>query len=79
LLSPVNEQPSEWAERLGRKVSIRYLFHDDAHPFSEAIGVVMSVSRDEQTEEIVEIMNRRGEVVSVRASDIVAVKEFPTG
>ena len=63
---------ADWTERLGRKVSLRYRLHDDTHPFSEAIGVVMSVTPDR-----IEIMGKRGEVASIALDDIVASKLFP--
>ena len=59
-------------------MSLRYLLHDDEHPFSEAIGVVMAV-RDEgaDDEASIEVMTRRGERIELRKSDIVAAKVFP--
>jgi ribosome maturation factor RimP len=64
----------EFKQNLGRKVSIRYCLHDDpAHPFSEAIGMIQSVSADD----VIEIVNRRGEVASVPIDDIEAAKLFP--
>ena len=62
---------------LGRKVSIRYRLNEGDHPFSEAIGVVQSV-REGEDGQLVEILNRRGEVASVAARDVVAAKLFPT-
>ena len=65
-----------WRELLGRKVSLRYALHDDPdHPFSEAIGVVMSV-RGDAADELVTIVNRRGETVEIAASDVLAHKVF---
>ena len=65
-------------ENLGRKVSIRYRLHDDpAHSFSEAIGMIQSVTSDPQGVESVAIVNRRGEVSTVPVNDIVAGKFFP--
>ena len=64
----------KWEELLGRKVSVRYRLHDDpAHPFSEAIGVVMSVEDD-----IVSIVNKRGETRSFPIADVLASKVFPS-
>ena len=58
---------------MGRKVSLRYRLHDDPeHPFSEAIGVVMSVGEDD-----LQIVGKRGEVVSIPIGDIEASKLFP--
>ncbi len=63
----------DWNGRLGRKVSLRYRLHDDpAHPFSEAIGVVMAVDDDN-----IRIMTKRGETVSIPISDIEASNLFP--
>jgi hypothetical protein len=51
--------------------------HDDpAHPFSEAIGVVQAV-RDEAGVQQVEVLNRKGEVVIVAVTDVLAAKLFP--
>ena len=62
---------------LGRKVSIRYKLHGDpAHPFSEAIGVVQAV-RHGDAPPSVELLSRRGEVVTVAISDVLAAKVFP--
>ena len=48
-----------WTDRLGRKVSVRYRLHGDPeHPFSEAVGVVASVTADGDTE-IVTLIDRR--------------------
>jgi ribosomal protein S12 methylthiotransferase accessory factor YcaO len=67
----------DWHSHLGRKVSIRYRLHDDpAHPFSEAIGVVQAV-RDEAGVQQVEVLNRKGEVVIVPVTDVLAAKLFP--
>ena len=67
----------EWKTLLGRKVSIRYRLHGDPeHPFSEAIGVVMSVADSDQGEQI-KILTRRGDEVVVGAEDVLAQKTFP--
>jgi hypothetical protein len=67
-----------WRELLGRKVSLRYKLHDDPdHPFSEAIGVVMSV-RGGPGDEVVTIVSRRGETVELLATDVLARKVFDT-
>ncbi len=70
-----NTPPADWKAYLGRKVSIRYLLHDADHPFSEAIGVVQSV-RDVDGGQQVEILNKRGEVASFAARDVLAAKLF---
>ena len=64
---------AEFKQNLGRKVSLRYRLHGDPdHPFSEAIGMIQSVEAD-----VVEIVNRRGEVSSIAIGDILAAKLFP--
>jgi hypothetical protein len=66
-----------WRERLGRKVSVRYRLHGDPeHPFSEAIGVVASVTSVDGTDTIT-IVNRRGVTTEIRAPDLLAAKVFP--
>jgi hypothetical protein len=65
-----------WPTLLGQKVSIRYRLHDDPrHPFSEAIGVVMSVEGSESTERVT-IMTRKGTEVVIAAEDVLARKTF---
>ena len=65
----------DWLQLLGRKVSVRFRLHDDpAHPFSEAIGVVMSVE-----DGVVTLVNKRGESRSFAIEDVLASKVFPTG
>jgi len=69
---------SELRKNLGRKVSIRFRLHTDpAHPFSEAVGMIQSVTSDAEGIDSVTIVNRRGEVSSVPVNDIVAGKFFP--
>ena len=66
-----------WSALLGRQVSIRYRLHDDPeHPFSEAIGVVMSVQGSERDERVT-LMTRKGDEVVVAADDVLARKTFP--
>jgi hypothetical protein len=56
---------------LGRKVSIRYRTKGDpAHPFSEAIGLVQSVSDTD----VVTIVGRRGKVIEVPIGAFIAGK-----
>ncbi len=63
-----------WRALLGRKISIRYrLSETDSHPFSEAVGVVLEVSDDD----VVKIMKRDGQTVTVPAADVLAGKVFP--
>jgi hypothetical protein len=67
----------QWRHHLGRKVSVRYrLYSDPEHPFSEAVGVVASVSRVAGTDTIT-IVNRRGEATHIPAPDLLAAKIFP--
>lgn len=68
---------AEWRGLLGRKVSLRYRLHDDADPFSEAIGVVMGV-RPGPGVGSVTILNKRGEQVIVPIEDVLAGKVFPS-
>ncbi|MGH2807289.1 MAG: hypothetical protein ACRDKT_08435 [Actinomycetota bacterium] len=64
---------TEWDRLLGRKVSVRFRLHDDpAHPFSEAIGVVMSVE-----EGVVTLVNKRGEERKFPVADVLTAKVFP--
>ena len=67
----------DWKRRLGRKVSVRFRIHGDPeHPFSEAIGVVSSVSHADGME-IVTIVDRRGGSTEIPAPDLLASKLFP--
>jgi hypothetical protein len=62
----------EWRALLGRKVSLRYRLHGDAaYPFSEAVGVVQAVDDD-----VVKVLSRRAELVSVVIEDVLAAKVF---
>jgi hypothetical protein len=72
-----NEPPHDWQPFLGKKVSIRFRLEDDPrHEFSEAIGVIQSVT-DTDGEQRIEIVKRRGEVVSVGGDSILAAKMWP--
>jgi ribosome maturation factor RimP len=72
-----NEPPRDWTPFLGRKVSIRFrLEGDPQHEFSEAIGVIQSVT-DTDGGQRIEIVKRRGQVVSVPAPHILAAKMWP--
>ena len=74
---PGEPAPVDWKQRLGRKVSVRFRIHDDPeHPFSEAIGVVSSVTDTDGTE-IVTIVDRRGVSTHIPARDLLASKLFP--
>lgn len=70
------EPPADWVQLLGRKVSIRYRLHDSHHAFSEAIGVVQSVTPPGDDVARVTVVNRRGEARSVPIEDIVSAKVF---
>lgn len=73
----MSDKDLPWKELLGRKVSIRYRLHGDPdHPFSEAIGVVMSVEPSDQGEQIT-IVTRKGAELVVGAGDVLARKTFP--
>ena len=70
------DPPERWRALLGRKISIRFaLSGDPEHPFSEAIGVISAVSDDEQPK--IEILDREGKSIEVRASDVLQGKVFP--
>ena len=73
----MTDDPVDWRGLLGRKVSMRFRLHDDpAHQFSEAIGVVMTVSTSERGEQVT-ILTRRGDTVLVPTADVLALKTFP--
>ncbi|HET7483638.1 MAG TPA: hypothetical protein VFK89_12350 [Actinomycetota bacterium] len=60
---------------LGSKVSLRFVLHGDPeHPFSEAVGVVMSVDKENER---ISLMTKRGHV-EVALRDMLAVKVFPS-
>ena len=64
-----------WKKLLGRKVSIRFALRGNpTHPFSEAIGVVLSVEQDDQGSARARILTRTGAVVPVRVEDVLAGK-----
>jgi hypothetical protein len=68
---------SAWKALLGTKVSLRYRLHgDESHPFSEAIGMVQSVDRDDDGNSILTVVNRRGEASSMALDDILAAKSL---
>jgi hypothetical protein len=69
-----------WRSLLGRKVSVRFkLTGDPDHPFSETIGVVMSVKTDETGTSRVAIVDRRGDVSEIDISDVIAGKAWVEG
>jgi hypothetical protein len=60
---------------LGKKVSLRYrLRGDESHPFSEAIGMVQSVTTDDDGTIGLTVVNRRGETTTMAIDDILAAK-----
>jgi hypothetical protein len=68
---------SAWKALLGTKVSLRYrLQGDESHPFSEAIGMVQSVDRDDDGNSVLTVVNRRGEASSMALDDILAAKSL---
>ena len=67
----------DWRSLLGRKVSVRYRLHGDPeHPFSEAIGIVMSVKPDESGAAAVTIVDRRGDTATIPIEDVLAGKAW---
>lgn len=72
------DPPADWKPHLGRKLSLRFALRGDPeHPFSEAIGVLMSVSEGDSGVQSLQILTRRGETVTVPAPDVLAAKIFP--
>lgn len=65
---------TNWADYLGKKISIRYRF-DDPGAFSEAVGVVQAV-RGTEDNSTIEIIKRNGETVTVKVRDITHLKLF---
>jgi hypothetical protein len=63
---------------LGRKVTLRYRVHDDAtHPFSEAIGVVMSVETHSSGACVV-ILTKKSKRRVVPIGDVITGKVLST-
>jgi hypothetical protein len=72
---PDLNDPGFWRARLGEKVSMRLRNPgDDAHPFTEAVGVLRSIVPDQAGEPVVTVLTRRGEARGGRVSDILAAK-----
>jgi ribosome maturation factor RimP len=72
------DSASDFKQHLGRRVSLRYRLHDDpAHPFSEAIGVVMAVEEDEAGHPSVVILTKKSKRRVVPIDDVLAGKLFP--
>lgn len=67
----------DWRPHIGRKVSIRYRLHDDTHPFSEAIGVVMNVTSAPDEGQLLKILSKHGVTIEVHTRDLIAAKLFP--
>ncbi|HEX2235207.1 MAG TPA: hypothetical protein VHK89_02925 [Actinomycetota bacterium] len=58
-------------------MSLRFRLRDDPrHPFSEAVGVVGSVTGPAGEEELT-VLSRRGAATRVPVADIEALKVFP--
>ena len=69
---------TDFKPHLGRKVSLRYRLHDDpAHPFSEAIGVVMSVEEQSGRPHVV-ILTKKSERRAIPIDDVIAGKLLPS-
>ena len=70
--------PDDYESLLGRKLSLRYVLHDDpGHPFSEVVGVLASVAPADGGPKTLTILTRRGDTVLVPVSDVQAAKIFP--
>jgi hypothetical protein len=73
--APDLNDPGFWRARLGEKVTMRLRNPGDAtDPFTEAVGVLRSLSPDEAGEPVVTVLTRRGEARGGRVSDILAAK-----
>jgi len=73
-----NPELSE-AEGLGQKVSILYRIEGDPdHPFSEVVGVVQRIECPDGGRAVYHVLRRSGEMVPVRASDVVKLRVIPT-
>lgn len=57
-------------------MSIRYLLHDDESPFSEAVGMVQSISPEAGAAATLKLVDRRGDPIIVPLADVVAAKAF---
>ena len=69
--------PDVWREALGRKASMRLRNRDDPHhPFTEAVGVIQSVTEDDAGKTSVTVVSRRGEMRSAAIDDVLAAKIF---
>ncbi|HWC15132.1 MAG TPA: hypothetical protein VG929_11170 [Actinomycetota bacterium] len=72
------DSPERWRALLGRKISIRYaLTGDPEHPFSEAIGVVGSVT-GEGAATTIGVVDRKGATTEIVAARVLQGKVFPT-
>ena len=70
--------PGSWTDHLVRRFSLRFRLHDDpAHPFSEAVGVLMSVTHDERGE-VLSFVHRSGKTFTIHSADVLAAKLFPS-
>ena len=72
---PQLNDPGFWRARLGEKVTMRLRNPGDAaHPVTEAVGVLRSLSPDEAGDPVVTVLTRRGETRGGRVADILAAK-----
>jgi hypothetical protein len=72
------DSTTDFKQHLGRKVTLRYRVHDDAaHPFSEAIGVVMSVGTDSGGPSVV-ILTKKSKRRVVPINDVITGKVLST-
>jgi hypothetical protein len=69
--------PRLWRGQIGRKASMRLRNPGDTtHPFTEAVGVIQSVERDENGDFRLTLITRRGEARAAAIADILAAKIF---
>ncbi len=69
--------PGLWRGQIGRKASMRLRNPGDpTHPFTEAVGVIQSVERDEDGAFRLKLITRRGEARAAAIVDILAAKIF---
>ena len=72
------DSTTDFKQHLGRRVTLRYRVHDDAaHPFSEAIGVVMSVETDSAGPSVV-ILTKKSKRRVVPIDDVITGKVLST-
>lgn len=72
------DSTTDFKQHLGRKVTLRYRVHDDAaHPFSEAIGVVMLVETESGGPNVV-ILTKKSKRRVVPIDDVITGKVLST-